>query len=185
MNINRKELFSIPNCMGYFRLLLIPVFCIIYINADSVTDYYKAALVILISAITDFLDGKIARKFNMITELGKFIDPLADKLTHGAIAICLMQRYRNMKYLVLVMALKEGFMAIMGIINLRHGKKLDGAKMFGKICTTTLFFVLLLLVFLPAISEVTANVMILIEIVVMLITWALYVPVFERMRKEQ
>jgi cardiolipin synthase len=184
MKINRKELFSIPNCMGYFRIFLIPVFCVIYLKADSVTDYYKAAAVILISAITDFLDGKIARNFNMITEFGKFIDPLADKLTHGAIALCLMQRYRNMKYLVLVMALKEGFMVIMGVINLRHGKKLDGAKMFGKLCTTSLFLVLLLLVFVPKIPEVAANSMILIEIIVMLITWGLYVPVFYRMGKE-
>jgi cardiolipin synthase len=89
-----------------------------------------------------------------------------------------------MKYLVLVMALKEGFMVIMGVINLRHGKKLDGAKMFGKLCTTSLFLVLLLLVFVPKIPEVAANSMILIEIIVMLITWGLYVPVFYRMGKE-
>lgn len=184
MNIRKidwKEIFSIPNCMSFFRLLLIPIFYIIYIKADSAKEYSAAAAVVLISAITDFLDGKIARKFHMITEFGKFLDPLADKLTHGVIAICLMKRYRYMKYLVLVMALKEGFMAVMGLINLRYGKKLDGAKMYGKICTTTLFLVLSIFVLASELPEIVANTLIIVEIIIMLITWALYIPVFYEM----
>ncbi len=183
MKINRKELLSIPNCMGYFRILLIPLFCIIYIRADSIIDYYAAAGIVIISAVTDLLDGKIARKFNMITEFGKVIDPVADKLTHGAIALCLILRYRYMKYLVLVMLLKEAFMVIMGVINLKHGRRLDGAKMYGKVCTTTLFIVLAALVLFPEIPEITANVLIVFEIIMMLVTWALYIPVFHRMKQ--
>jgi cardiolipin synthase len=183
MNINKKELLSIPNCMSYFRILLIPLFCITYIGANSKRDYYKAAGIIIISGVTDFLDGKIARRFHMITEFGKFIDPVADKLTHGAIALCLTLRYHYMKYLFVVMALKEGFMLIMGAINLKHGKKLDGAKMYGKICTTTLFIVLAALVLFPGIPEITANILIFVEIIMMLVTWALYIPVFYKMRQ--
>ena len=82
-----KEIFSIPNLMGYFRILLIPVFSWIYIHADGVSDYYMAAVLVGISGLTDMFDGKVARKFNMITELGKFIDPLADKLTQGALVL--------------------------------------------------------------------------------------------------
>lgn len=62
--------------------MLIPLFCIIYIGADSIIDYYVAAGIVIISAVTDFLDGKIARRFYMITEFEKIIDPMADKLTH-------------------------------------------------------------------------------------------------------
>lgn len=120
--IKKEEFFSIPNCMGYFRILLIPFFCVIYLKADSMKDYYLAAGIVAISTITDFLDGKVARKFHMITEFGKFLDPLADKLTHGAIALCLAFRYEAMRYLVALMLVKEGFMAVMGLINLRHGK---------------------------------------------------------------
>ncbi len=187
MNIkktDRKEIFSIPNCMSFFRLLLIPVFCIIYLKADSLKDYYTAAAIVIISAVTDFLDGKIARKFHMITEFGKFLDPLADKLTHGAIAICLIQRYHYMKWLVLVMVLKEGFMAVMGMINLKYGKKLDGAKMHGKICTASLFLILAIFIFIPELSGTVANVLITMGIIIMLITWALYIPVFYKMHKE-
>lgn len=183
MNINKKELLSIPNCMSYFRILLIPLFCITYIRVDSRMDYYMAAGIIVISGVTDFLDGKIARKFHMITEFGKLIDPVADKLTHGAIAFCLSLRYHYMKYLFLVMVLKEGFMLVMGVINLRHGKKLDGAKMYGKICTTTLFIVLAALVFFPGIPEIAANILIFVEIIILLITWALYIPEFWKLRQ--
>lgn len=68
--IKKEEFFSIPNCMGYFRILLIPFFCVIYLKADSMKDYYLAAGIVAISTITDFLDGKVARKFHMITEFG-------------------------------------------------------------------------------------------------------------------
>ena len=93
--IKKEEIWSIPNCMGYFRILLIPFFCVIYLNADSVKDYYLAAGLVLVSTITDLFDGKVARKFNMVTELGKFVDPFADKLTHGAVALCLCTRYKR------------------------------------------------------------------------------------------
>lgn len=181
MKIDQKELLSIPNCMSYFRILLIPFFCIAYLNANSKADYYLPAGIVIVSALTDFLDGKIARRFHMITEFGKFIDPVADKLTHGAIAICLVIRYESMKYLVLVMILKEGFMLIMGAINLKHGQKLDGAKKYGKLCTACLFLLLTVFVCFPWIPEVVANFLIVGEIIIMLITWALYVPVFYRM----
>ena len=71
-HFTKKELLSIPNCMGYFRIILIPVFCFIYLGADSAREEYLAAVILLISTITDFLDGKIARHFHMVTEFGKF-----------------------------------------------------------------------------------------------------------------
>ena len=80
---NTKERFSIPNLMGYFRLLLIPVFCYLYLAKEA---YHWAAGVVLLSSLTDLFDGRIARKFNMITNLGKALDPIADKLTHGALS---------------------------------------------------------------------------------------------------
>ncbi|HIX28883.1 MAG TPA: CDP-alcohol phosphatidyltransferase family protein [Candidatus Blautia stercoravium] len=181
--IKKEELFSIPNCMGYFRILLIPFFCGIYLKADSMKDYYLAAGIVIISTITDFLDGKVARKFHMITEFGKFLDPLADKLTHGAIALCLAFRYEAMRYLVALMLVKEGFMAIMGLINLCHGKKLDGAKWFGKVCTASLFVVLCILVLFPGIPLGAAETLIYLEIGIMEVTLLLYIPEFRKMRK--
>ena len=179
--IKIQELYSIPNCMGYFRILLIPLFCFLYLNAEDRGDYYLAAGVILVSYITDFLDGQVARRFHMITEFGKFLDPVADKLTHGAIALCLAFRYEAMRYLFVLMVLKEGFMAVMGVINLRHGRKLDGAKWFGKFCTGALFILLFLLVLWPGIPLALANGLIGVVTVIMFLTLCLYIPEFRKM----
>ena len=173
-HISKKELLSIPNLMGYFRLIMIPVFVWLYLKASTDADYYRAAIVMGISSITDMFDGMIARKFNMITEFGKFLDPLADKLTHGAILLCLWSRYP-------LFVLKEGFMLIMGAIKLREGKKLNGAKWFGKCCTALLFVVLFLLLLFPHMSLVTVNVLILLCAAAMFITLLLYIPVFRSM----
>ena len=74
----KKEVFTIPNLLSLFRLLLIPVYVVIYLNADSLADYYIAAAILAVSCLTDLVDGKIARHFHMISTLGKFLDPLAD-----------------------------------------------------------------------------------------------------------
>ena len=108
-HISKKELLSIPNLMGYFRLIMIPVFVWLYLKASTDADYYRAAIVMGISSITDMFDGMIARKFNMITEFGKFLDPLADKLTHGAILLCLWSRYP------LILLLLVLFVAFVGL----------------------------------------------------------------------
>lgn len=181
--IKKEEIWSIPNCMGYFRILLIPFFCIVYLKADSVQDYYFAAGIVLVSTITDLFDGKVARKFHMVTELGKFVDPFADKLTHGAVALCLCTRYKRMVWLVALMAIKESFMAVMGLINLRRGKKLDGAKWYGKVCTATLFVVLGVLVLIPKISGKIADALILGEMVIMALVLVLYALEFRKMAK--
>ena len=182
--IDRREIFSIPNLMGYFRILLIPLFSWMYCTADSTGDYYAAAVVVGISGLTDMFDGKIARRFNMITELGKFIDPLADKLTQAALLICLAVRYPLMRAVLVLFVIKEGFMAVMGALLLPRGKKLDGAMWFGKVCTAVLYAVLFLLLLLPGIGTTAANVLIGICGAFLLFSFLMYIPVFRRMWKE-
>lgn len=180
-----KEIFSIPNLMSYLRILLIPVFCYLYVTAKTEQDIWIAAAVVLFSSLTDLLDGFVARHFNMITELGKVLDPVADKLTHAALALCLTYRYPLMWALVILMALKEGYMAFMGLHFLKKGKMLDGAMWFGKICTTVLFVGMLILFFGFRISSVFANGLILVMMTVMAITVLLYMPVFRQMKQEK
>lgn len=182
--IDKKEIFSIPNLMGYFRILLIPLFSWMYCTADSTGDYYAAAVVVGVSGLTDMFDGKIARRFHMITELGKFIDPLADKLTQAALLICLAIRYPLMRAVLGLFVIKEGFMAVMGALLLPRGKKLDGAMWFGKVCTAVLYAVLFLLLLLPGIGTTAANVLIGICGAFLLFSFLMYIPVFRRMWKE-
>lgn len=179
LKLNRKELLSIPNCMGYFRILLIPVFCFFYIK----DEFHWATLVLVISTITDFLDGQIARRFNMITEFGKILDPVADKFTHAAIAICLTFRYNLMIWIVILMVLKEGFMAVMGIVNFKHGMKLDGAKWCGKICTACLFISFIILVVFYTIPENIANIIIVVNLALMVYTFIMYIIEYIKISK--
>lgn len=183
-SFNKKDLFTIPNLIGYLRILLIPVFCWLYLTAESGRDYWIATGVLLFSSFTDLFDGMIARKFNQVTELGKLLDPVADKLTHAAVAICLAVRYPLMWALIALMALKEGYMGIMGLKMLRLGRKLDGAMWFGKICTATLFTGLFLLLLFYDLPQVAVNVVICVMMGVMLATLCLYIPVFRKMKEE-
>lgn len=184
--MSKKEIFSIPNIMSYLRIALIPVFMYIYFTAETTRDYYTAAIVVAFSSLTDLFDGVIARKCNMITELGKFIDPLADKLTQGALIICFMSRYPIMKLMIAVYIIKEGFMAVMGLVVMRHnGEKLDGAMWFGKVCTAVLFIAMILLLLLPNLMIEAVNIIVLLCAIVMLLTLLLYVPVFVRMYNKE
>lgn len=180
----RKQLLSIPNLMGYFRILLIPVIVWRYVTAETVTDYYIAAVMIGISGITDFLDGFVARRFHMITKVGKALDPIADKLTQGAIVLSLCFRYPYMIALMVLFVVKEGFMGIMGIIMLRKGKMLDGAKWFGKVCTAVLYVVMFLLILFLQLPESAANGMILLCGGFMLYSFVAYIPVFWKMGRD-
>lgn len=183
--ISKKDFFTIPNILCYVRLLLIPFFMWTYLTAQTTRDYLTAAFIFAFSAFTDLLDGFIARRFNQITELGKFLDPLADKLNQGALIICLTTRYHLMWMLVILFVLKEGFMAVMGLIMLKHnGRKLDGAMWYGKVCTATLYVVMVLLLFIPQMPLWLANSLIGLCAVFMVITLALYIPVFYRMWHE-
>lgn len=158
----RKEIFSIPNLMSYLRLLLIPVFCWLYLRAETRQDYYWAAAVVLVSSLTDLLDGWVARTFHQITDLGKVLDPVADKLTHAALAVCLAIRHPLMWALCALMVVKEGYMAVMGIRFLRKGQMLDGARWCGKVSTAVLFTGLFVLFLFPELPKNLVNVMILV-----------------------
>lgn len=179
--LTKKEIFSIPNLMGYFRIILIPVFVYLYIKAQTKQEYYIAAFVIGISALTDLFDGMVARKFHMITELGKALDPIADKLTHGAVLLCLALRYSQILILVALFVIKEGYMGIMGIIKLRSGKKLDGAMWFGKLCTAVLFVTIFLLLLIPDMPLAIVNFFVVVCSIVMILALILYIPVFQRL----
>lgn len=156
MKLSVKDFFTIPNILSYIRMILIPIFMIQYLTATETKDYYLAGMIIVFSGLTDLLDGLIARKLNQITELGKLLDPVADKLTQVAVIICLMARFEKMWLIVLLFIAKESFMAINNLVLYRQGKKLDGAKWFGKISTAAFYACMTFLVAFPLIQATTA-----------------------------
>lgn len=164
MNIKdwKREVFTIPNLLSLFRLLLIPVYMTIYLNARTDSDYILSAVILSVSCLTDMFDGKIARRFNMITSVGKVLDPLADKLTQFTLIVCLAVRFPFLWYLVAFFFVKEIFQLVAGFVNLRKGRMLKGALMSGKISTTVFFISLVIMVLIPRIPE---NVVLIIAIV--------------------
>lgn len=149
----KKEILSIPNLLSLFRLALIPVYVAIYLNASSMEHYYLAGGILAVSCLTDMVDGKIARKFNMITKLGIFLDPVADKATQFTLTICLAIKHPVLWNLAVYFFLKEAFQLIAGSIMFYKGKMLKGALLPGKICTTILFVSLIILVMCPSASK--------------------------------
>jgi cardiolipin synthase len=175
MSINwKKEILTIPNLLTVFRLALIPVYISIYLNADKPSDYYLAAGILALSCSTDMIDGFIARKFNMISNMGKFLDPIADKMTQFTLIVCLTFRYPFLIWLICLFVVKESFQLIAIGLNLRKKKVLDGALISGKICTTILFSSLILMVLIPTLSESFVAVMAMVDAAFMLWAFADY-----------
>ena len=171
----KKDILTIPNLLSLFRLVLIPVYVLIYLNARDNRDYFLAAAILAVSCLTDLIDGKIARHFNMISTLGKILDPLADKATQFTLIVCLALPHPVLWYLVALFVVKESFQLIAGGINLRKGIMLKGALITGKVCTTILFVSLILMVLMPDLSDTTILWIVIVDIVFMLISFADYV----------
>ena len=176
----KKEILSIPNLLSLFRLALIPVYILIYLNATNAAGYYLAAAVLAVSCLTDLIDGKIARHFNMITTLGKILDPLADKATQFSLIVCLSVKHPILLYLIGLFVVKEGFQLIAGSISLRKGIILKGALLSGKICTTILFVSLILLVMIPEISPSAVKIITVIDMLFMIIAFGDYLLAYFR-----
>lgn len=148
----RKDIFTIPNILSYFRIALIPVFVILFLNAYSrngIGYHVGAVVTLVVSGLTDMLDGRIARKFDMITELGKIVDPLADNLTQFAVVVCLAIEYRLLIPVIALLVIKELSMAVLGVVFLRKGRKLKGAHWYGKVSTVVFYAVMFILLAVP------------------------------------
>lgn len=102
MKLDKKQIFTIPNLLSTFRIVLAFVFLAAFYQSGASGRSNLLTAIILLSALTDFLDGKIARKFNMVSELGKILDPIADKITQGVLILCLMKEYSLLKWLFLL-----------------------------------------------------------------------------------
>ena len=137
----RDEAFSIPNMLSYFRLLLIPLFIVLYVHED----FTEALITLAVSGLSDILDGRIARKYNMVTDLGKVLDPVADKLTQCAMMFCVAMRYPAMWWLLGLHVVKEIVMLGMGWYVLK--------KTVGKLCTGVIYAVMMLHVIMPYLPQ--------------------------------
>ena len=143
---NKKDILTIPNFLSLLRLIMIPVIVWFYIKEKN---YIAATGMIILSGLTDVADGIIARKCNMISDFGKILDPIADKLTQGTIIICLSLKYPEMIWLVILFVVKESIMALLGYITIKSKDSVNSAKWYGKISTLVLYASMILMIFIP------------------------------------
>lgn len=140
-SIFKGRIFTIPNLLSSIRILLIPFFLWFYLAKDDVT---VTVILLALSAVTDMLDGFIARHFNCISDLGKALDPVADKLTQLAMLFCLLFRFPRMIILIIVLCVKEVFVGSTQLLVIHRTEEVLGADWHGKVTTILLYGVMLL-----------------------------------------
>ncbi len=173
------DLFKLPNILCYIRIVMVPIFLYVYFTADKQSDYYMATCVVLVSGITDFLDGQIARRCNMITDLGRIIDPVADKLMQLAMVVALTMKIKYMYILVIYLVLKEIITSVTGFIVIRkYERRLNGAKWYGKVCTALLYVVMLVLVAFPGINTSVQNILLIVCAAGLTLAFVMYMRLY-------
>ncbi len=189
-----KDLFSnwktIPNLLSFIRIILIPFFGY-YLLHDKLLI---AAIIIAVSGLTDLFDGKIARRFNQVSNLGKILDPIADKLTIITIAIILFVKFRQaddsmiraFSWVFLIFLLKDAVMVVGGAVMIALGIRPGAAEIYGKVATCVFYGVMILVIaFGPSVGALTSLwtmpvwltfTLVIISVIATLVAFASYMP---------
>ncbi len=145
-----KNCWTVPNLLTVIRIFLVPVFAVLFWKGE----YIWAVTSLFISGLSDFLDGKIARRFNQISDLGKVLDPVADKLTQITLAVLLLIKFSGSEnkilaaysWIFLVFLIKEAIMVIGGAALLFMNLRPSPAELFGKVATFAFYSVMIILI---------------------------------------
>lgn len=169
--VNLNRIWTIPNILSMFRLALIPVIVWLYCVE---MEYRWAAVILILSGLTDMADGFIARRFHMSSNLGKALDPIADKLTQFVVLICLVTKFPKMLLPVCLLPVKELTTGILSFLVIQRTGKVDGADWHGKVATALLDATMVLHVLWIEITEWFSTVSIIACTVMILVSFALY-----------
>ena len=167
----RKQILTIPNLLSFLRLCMIPLIIWLYCSQEN---YALTAVVLVLSGITDTVDGFIARRFNMVTDIGKALDPIADKLTQASVMFCLLTRFQMMLIPLLLLIFKELCNGIMSLVVIKKTGKVCGADWHGKVCTWLLYAMMFLHIVWFDIPREWSTVLISICVIMMTVSFGLY-----------
>ncbi|ADL51773.1 CDP-alcohol phosphatidyltransferase family protein [Clostridium cellulovorans] len=176
-----KKIFTLPNLLSVLRIMLIPFFLVYFLNGQIKYSLFFLVL----SGISDVLDGYIARKFNQTSELGKILDPIGDKLTQISIVLGFAILYEKARPILAIFALKELAMIIGGIIIFKNYKAVPGSQWWGKFATT-LFYISVFIILMLGKMLSENQIIIILTIAVMTMVFALvkYIPFFKKEMKK-
>ena len=148
---------NLPNKLTVLRVIMIPffVFFLLLENGANPTWRYLSAAIFIVASFTDLLDGKIARKYNLVTNFGKFMDPLADKLLVCSALICLIQLEQLPAWIVIIIISREFIISGFRLVASDNGVVI-AASYWGKFKTVfQMISVILLILNIPALSLIT------------------------------
>ena len=167
---------NLPNKLTVMRVILIPFFvaALLYDNGSSQTRRIVANVIFIVASLTDLFDGKIARKYNLVTNFGKFMDPLADKLLVCSALICLIQLGQLPAWVVIIIISREFIISGFRLVAADNGIVI-AASYWGKFKTTFQMIAVILMIFnIPALATVTM-IMLVIAVVLTVISLVDYV----------
>lgn len=171
LRATENKVLTIPNILSFFRIALIPMFVWQYcIERNSTLTGY----LLILSGLTDAVDGFIARRFDMVSNVGKVLDPLADKLTQGVMLICLLVRFPLMLAPLILLVIKETYMTITGYIIIKRKGIVLGAQWHGKAATCLLYISMFLHVLWSDLPATLSNVTVGACLGMILLSFALY-----------
>ena len=134
--MKKRSVFNLPNLLSLLRLAMIPLLLWLYLDREA---YLLTAAVLVLSGATDVVDGIIARRYDLITDLGKALDPIADKLTQIAMLYCLGTSFPEIRILLAILIVKEVITGVMSLISIGKTGRVDGAQWHGKLTTVLLY----------------------------------------------
>lgn len=150
---------NLPNKLTILRIILVPVFvAVILSNCFGDMTRWAALAIFIIASLTDLLDGKIARKYGLITNFGKFMDPLADKMLVCSALICLVELQKIYSWMVIVIVVRDFVISGFRLVAAESGKVI-AANYWGKFKTASQMIMICLLIadirygFIPVITE--------------------------------
>lgn len=172
MNQTRKnKVLTIPNILSLARIGLIPVIAWLYLIGEN-----KLALgVLILSGVTDVVDGYIARHFDMTSDVGKILDPIADKLTQAVLLYCLISKFSLMLIPFIMLVVKEVFLGTIGLFVVRKTKEVKSANWHGKVTTLLLYSMMAIHIIWQDIPGFWSNLTISACMLFMIISFVLYV----------
>lgn len=171
--LTKKQILTIPNMLSFFRLALIPFIVWLYVIKSSPE---MTVALLIVSGATDIIDGFIARHFNMTSDFGKAIDPLADKLTQIAVLFCLLTRFPLIILPIVIMIVKEIGSFVLRLIVYKKTEKVESADWHGKTTTVLIYLIMLLHILWPFLKlpDEVSTVSILITAGMMILSCILY-----------
>ena len=171
---------NIPNLISAGRIFLVPAFVSYYLDGKVTA----AMGVVLLAAASDVLDGAIARRFNMVTKLGKILDPVADKLMQAAMMLCAALKAPEVWLLLGLHVLRESVLALTGLHVMLVTGQVHSAKWYGKLCTALIYAAMTALLIFPQMPKHAASVLVLCCIVPVSACLVMYLGNFLRILRE-